>query len=139
MPRLSVWYVRTGLLHLAAGFTLGALLLINKGLPVYPALWRLLPAHIELLLLGWTLNLALGVAYWILPRYKIGPPRGAERPMWLAYGVLNCAIGAICLAPWLPVSSAGQAGLVLLGRLGEALAAGVFAGHTLPRIKALGA
>ena len=44
-----------------------------------PALWRLLPAHIELLLLGWTLNLALGMAYWILPRYKTGAPRGATR------------------------------------------------------------
>ena len=139
MPRASVWYVRTALLHLAAGFTLGGLLLLNKGLPLYPTIWRLLPAHIELLLLGWTLNLALGVAYWILPRFKIGPPRGAAWPIWLAYGLLNGAVLGVCLAPWLPLSGAAQAGLGLAGRIGEALAAVIFAGHALPRIKALGA
>ncbi|MCC7358446.1 MAG: hypothetical protein IT317_03160 [Anaerolineales bacterium] len=135
MPRLSVWFVRTGLLYLAAGFTVGGLLLFNKGLPLHPLMWRLLPAHIELLLLGWTLNLALGVAYWILPRYKTGPPRGSETPVWLAYGLLNGGVAAICLAPWLGLSEAGQAGLITLGKVAETLAAAAFAGHILPRIK----
>ena len=62
MPRLSVWMIRTALVHLLVGFTLGALLLANKGVPIHPMVWRLLPIHIELLLLGWTLQLALGVA-----------------------------------------------------------------------------
>ena len=34
MPRLSVWFIRTALLHLGAGFTLGALLLLTF------TLWR---------------------------------------------------------------------------------------------------
>lgn len=135
MPRLSVWFVRTALLHLAAGFTVGALLLANKGLPLHPWLWRLLPAHIELLLLGWTLNLALGVAYWILPRFKIGAPRGQPWPMWAAYLLLNAGIGLVCgasLAANAPI-------LLLLGRGAEAAAAGLFAWHVLPRLKPLGA
>ncbi len=135
MPRLSVWLVRTGLLHLAAGFTAGGLLLFNKGLPWHPALWRLLPAHIELLLLGWTLNLALGVAYWILPRYRSGPPRGAEWPMWLAFGLLNGGILTVCVAPWLGAPAALEATVVGLGKLAEALAAGLFAWQMLPRIR----
>ena len=135
MPRLSVWFVRTALLHLAAGFTVGGLLLFNKGRPIHPSVWQLLSAHIELLLLGWTLNLALGVAYWILPRYKTGPPRGAEGPVWLAYGLLNGCILAVCLAPWVGATEAVQASLIGLGKLAEALAAAAFAWHLLPRIK----
>lgn len=66
--------------YLVLGFTLGLLLLVNKGVPIHPALWRLLPAHAEFLLLGWTLQLALGVAYWILPRF--GTRRGAVWCGW---------------------------------------------------------
>ena len=60
MPRLSVLFVRTALLYLAMGFTLGALLLMGKGIPAWqPGVWRLLPAHYECLLLGWTLQFAV--------------------------------------------------------------------------------
>ena len=45
MPRLSVWFIRSALLYLLLGFTLGGLMLWNKGLPIHPVLWRLLPAH----------------------------------------------------------------------------------------------
>ncbi len=139
MPRLSVWFVRTALVHLAVGFTLGGLLLINKGQPLHPALWQLLPAHIELLLLGWTLNLALGVAYWMLPRFKTGPPRGPDGPVWLAYSLLNGGLLAVCLAPALGTAGSSQAALIALGKAGEALAAALFAWHALPRIKPYGA
>jgi hypothetical protein len=135
VPRLSVWFVRAALLHLVAGFTVGALLLANKGVPLHPALWQLLPAHIELLLLGWTFNLALGVAYWVLPRHKTGRPRGAEWPVWLAFGLLNAGVVAVCLSPWLaPAANV----LMALGKSLEALAALAFASHAVPRIKPYG-
>ena len=51
MPRLSQWYVKLSFGYLLAGFTVGALLLANKGRPIHPALWGLLPAHIECCLL----------------------------------------------------------------------------------------
>ena len=63
MPRLSVWTIRAALVALGIGFLFGALMLANKGVPFDPSLWRLLPAHIELVLLGWTMQLALGVAF----------------------------------------------------------------------------
>jgi hypothetical protein len=131
VPRPSRWYVRTALLWLGLGFTFGALLLFNKGLPLHPALWRLLPAHIELVLIGWTLNLALGVAYWILPRFVHGAPRGLAWPVWTAYACLNAGVLLVCAAPWTP----GGPALTLLGRAAQCAAAGLFAWHTWPRVK----
>ena len=77
MPRLSVIIVHTALVYLGVGFTLGALILFQKGVPYSAAVWPLLPMHIEFLLVGWTLHLALGMAYWILPRFLHGAARGA--------------------------------------------------------------
>ncbi|NOZ73444.1 MAG: hypothetical protein GXP38_16340 [Chloroflexi bacterium] len=67
MPRLSTWFVRASLIYLALGVTLGGLLLAEKGIPFYPALWIALPVHMEFLLIGWMVQLAMGMAYWILP------------------------------------------------------------------------
>ena len=92
MPRLSVWFVRLSLAYLALGFSLGALLLGNEGLASAPNLERILPVHIEILMLGWVMQLALGVAYWILPRYVKGLPRGNETTAWLSLICLNAGI-----------------------------------------------
>jgi hypothetical protein len=70
MTRLSMWTVRTALLYLGVGFLLGALMLLQKGVPIDPSMLRLLPMHVEFVLLGWTLQLAMGVAFWILPRFS---------------------------------------------------------------------
>ena len=134
MPRLSVWMTRTALLHLALGFTLGALLLIQRELPVHPSILRLRPLHAELLLMGWTVQLAMGVAFWILPRFRAGPERGAEWPAWLAYALLN---GGVVLSG-VALARAGPGGVALAGRSLEALAAVAFACHAWPRVKPFG-
>lgn len=133
MPRLSILYIRASLLYFVAGFTLGAILLWNKGLPLHPLAWRLLPAHIEFLFMGWTVQLILGVAFWILPRFQT--QRGNIRPAWLAFWLLNAGIWLVCLAP---VAGAPAVALTL-GRLAEAGAAAAFAVHAWPRIKPAGA
>ena len=90
MPRLSVWFIRLALAYLATGFTFGALLLANKGLAFAPLLWRLRPTHIELLLVGWMVQLAMGVAFWILPRFQAS--RGDVRPAWPGLALINLGI-----------------------------------------------
>lgn len=129
MPRLSVWLIRTALLYLLLGFTLGGLLLWNKGLPIHPALWQLLPAHIEFLLLGWTVQLVMGVAYWILPRFYTKRPKTGLA--WLSFGLLNLGI-------WFVVVG-GRSGLanslLLIGRLMEVTAMVAFAIHAWLRVK----
>lgn len=130
MPPLSIWFVRTAFAYLALGFTVGALLLANKGVPFAPALWQLRAAHIELLTLGWLLQLALGVAYWILPRFWEGPPRGNTTGAYLAFGLLNGGLWLVVLSTVFGLPPA----LLLLGRLLEAGAVLAFAWHIRPRI-----
>ncbi len=131
MPRLSVWFVCAALVHLALGFTAGALMLYNKGVPLAPELVRLLPAHVEFVLFGWTVQLAMGVAFWILPRFAGGASRGRVWLAWLALGLLNTGVwlaGAGAALDWPPA-------VLLLGRLCEIAAAVAFALHAWPRVK----
>lgn len=115
MPALAVWFLRAALLHLAAGITLGALMLANKGYPLSPALLSLLPAHLEILFIGWTVQLAFGVGYWILPRFaggQRGTPLG-ERLALLSFILINTGVvlAALVVVPGLPdwVALAGRA------------------------------
>lgn len=135
MPRLSVWLIRTALIYLAVGFTFGALQLFQKGVPISPALWRLLPMHVEFVLIGWTMQLAMGVAFWILPRFMQGKARGDESVVWVAYGLLNAGVltagvGSVLDAP---------AMVLVVGRASELLSVAAFAIHAWPRVKPPGA
>lgn len=135
MPLLSRLMIKTALLYLMLGFSLGGLLLANKGIPLHPTLWLLLPAHQEFLLMGWMFHLALGVAFWILPRFSQEPKRGNTRLAWAAWIFLNFGIWAISLSPVAP----GWEWLPLVGRLLQLSGGLAFALHAWPRVKAAGA
>jgi hypothetical protein len=135
MPRPSVWFVRLSLIYLASGFTLGALLLWNKGLPFYPPLWLTLQAHIEFLVFGWLVQLIMGVAFWIAPRFSQPPRHGRVWLAWLAFGLLNAGILVAGVLP-LFVSAVWMRPL---GWALEVLAAASFAVYLWPRLKPAGA
>jgi hypothetical protein len=116
MPRLSVYFLRASLLYLLLGFTIGGLLLANKGVMISPMIWALLPLHIEFAFIGWIVQLAMGVAFWILPRYRKGPPRGDERLSWLALVLVNAGIVLVALD-----ILSDQNWLTLVGRTTEVL------------------
>jgi hypothetical protein len=132
--RLSVWCARTALLYLGTGFLLGALMLFQKGVPIDPALLRLLPLHIEVVLVGWTMQLAMGIAFWILPRFSSGSSHGNLELGWLAYILLNAGVLSAGLGQWLGAPPI----IPLLGRVLEMLAALSFALHVWPRVKPIG-
>lgn len=134
MPRVSVWLIRAALLYLGAGFTLGALLLVNKGTGFAPAVWHWLPVHFELLLVGWFVQLVMGVAYWIFPRFGMTrAARGREGLAWAAFGFLNAGVWLVCLGA-LDLGSM----TILLGRLSETLSAGLMAANIWARTRASG-
>jgi hypothetical protein len=113
MPRLSVWFVRSSFIYLVLGFTLGGLILANKGFPFAPWIWSLLPAHMEFLLLGWMVQLTMGVAFWILPRFRLGPPRGSVNLVWSAFVTLNTGIVLVAVQPFFSMAWLTPAGRIL--------------------------
>lgn len=128
MPRLSVWFVRLSLVYFLLGFTFGALILAQKGMSYYPLVWTLFPIHMEFLLIGWFAQLAMGVAFWILPRFSKGPPRGNETLVWISFVLINLGILSSVLSLWLPVA-------LLIGRAAEAVAGILFAVGLWRRVK----
>ena len=130
MPPLSVFFVRSALLHLTIGFSIGALMLANKGINFSPWLWRLRGAHTELLLVGWLIQLALGVAFWIAPRFWEKPVRGNVTGARWAFGLLNLGVWLVALSAFTPFPGA----LTLAGRILEVSAGAAFAWHLWPRI-----
>jgi hypothetical protein len=130
MPRLSVWFIRAALLYLATGFTFGGLMLSDKGLHYYPQIWRWLPVHMELLLAGWLVQLAMGVAFWILPRHKNAAPRGNETLVWMAFGLFNLGIACV-----IAETTFALQGLTMLGRVLETGAVLVFVFSSWRRVR----
>ncbi|MBI3170914.1 MAG: hypothetical protein HYZ22_20735 [Chloroflexi bacterium] len=134
MPRLSMYFVRASLVYLTLAATIGGLLLANKGIMISPAIWSLLPLHIEFAFVGWMIQLAMGVAFWILPRFSHGALRGDERLSWLAITLLNTGIFLLVLQSLL-----GSDWLAFAGRIMELLALTAFAIGNWKRIKPMGA
>ncbi len=133
MPALSATAIRLALLHFGGGLTIGFLMLANKGIPFAPELWRLLPVHAEFLLVGWTVQLTLAVAHWIVPRFRGGdfgrPELARASIILLNAGVVLVALTAL---PGLP------AALTAIGRLAEGAALVAYVLYIWPRIRIVG-
>lgn len=130
MPPLSIFFVRSALLHLAIGFSIGALMLANKGTGFAAWLWRLRAAHTEILLVGWLIQFALGIAFWIAPRFWEKPVRGNVAGARWAFVLLNLGVWLIALSAFTNWPDR----LVFAGRVVEIGAAVAFAWHLWPRI-----
>jgi hypothetical protein len=134
VPFLSVLLVRTALCWLAAGMTMGALLLSAKATPLPAGVSRLFHAHSEAVLIGWMVQLTMGVAWWILPKYPRLPERGSGAPVWMAWLLLNTGV----VLAGIGRSVGAPDAFVLSGRAAELAAALAFAVAAWPRIKAFG-
>ncbi len=128
MPRLSVWFIRASLLYLLTGITLGALMLADKGIAFDPLIISALPIHMEFLLVGWLIQLAMGVAFWILPRFGTGAPRGNENLVWAAFFLVNLGVLLTALQLWLPPA-------LLVGRVAEIAGVGLYIAGAWARVK----
>lgn len=132
MPRLAVWIVRTSLIYLGCGFTVGAYMLLNKGLTLDPKYRAWIYMHEELMLIGWMLQFVIGVGFWILPRFMQAPKYGAIELAWGAYLILNAGVLVTIAGGWLEGPGSPTA---LMGRLLEIVAAAAFAIYIWPRVR----
>lgn len=138
MPRLSCWFIRLALIYLGVGVLGGGLILSAKG---YPAVlgwsWLLLPAHIELLIVGWLIQLTMGMAYWILPRLDGAGNRGRPVLAWASLIMLNAGVTgtATLLLTRAIFPQAGMDLLLIPAALLHPLALAAFVGHAWPRVR----
>lgn len=132
MPRISVWFVRCALVHLAVGFTLGTLILLGTRWTGIAAVTALRPLHAEMLLFGWMVQFAFGVGAWILP---FGRGVNDDRRLHAVFVLLNTGVVLVGLSLLGP----GIAWLAAAGRAAEIGAAALFAWHVWPRVRALAA
>src|SRR5689334_13707208 len=93
MDRLSAIMLRAGFVWLLAGAIVGFAMMIDE---VLPGAWRawMAPTHGHMLFVGWFVQFALGIAYWLLPR-KRTPDRPLgydERWGLVAVAMLNAGL-----------------------------------------------
>ena len=69
MDRLTTVMVGAGLLWLLLGMVLGGAMLLARLVPADWVAW-FAPTHGHILFVGWFLQFALGVAFWLLPRRR---------------------------------------------------------------------
>ena len=133
MPKLSVWMVRSSLVCMGIGFLFGSLVLHHKGVPIFLWSWRLLPPHIEFMIFGWTVQLAMGIGFWILPRFPQGDRYGNTLLGWVAFALFDIGLLAGAWAGYAAnaaMQAAGR-GVMLVGVL-------VYIWVMWPRIRAFG-
>ena len=138
MDPLSSVMLRAALTWLLAGFVIGAAMLTDRVLPGQWRLW-MAPSHAHMLFVGWFLQFAVGVAYWLLPRRRSTErPLGyGEGPAYLAFVALNLGLVLRIIAE--PAERAGLANDVTLALLGasallQVTAALVFVTQLWPRV-----
>lgn len=130
--------VRLSLLWLLAGFIVGGLMLVDREIPGNWRLWAQ-PTHGHMLFVGWFLQFALGIAYWLVPR-----KRSPERPVGYnlrtaKFAVAALNLGLLCRVIAEPLERSGHAGngtLTLLGvsaalQIGAAM---IFVTQIWPRV-----
>ncbi len=139
MPELSRWFIRTAFVFMLVGFTLGDLILTEKGLGIIPGMWAWLPIHVYCVLFGWIIQLTMGMAYWILPRWGVteGRNRGNTQLPIISYISLNTGLLCLLPTPWLR-NVWGAELAAALGAVGGTLlllAFVAFSAHAWPRVK----
>lgn len=93
------WHIAGALVSLAGGVVLGVLLAFNKVLGFLgPLTYRLLAAHVTLLVAGWVAVLLCGVAYRLVGMFTLSEDRLWRPVAWLE---LACSV----LGAWLVAAS----------------------------------
>ena len=81
MPATSRAFVRVSILYLCLGAIFGALMFIQRFLPLGAWVGYLRVSHIVMLIVGWLTQLILGVAWWLFPPLQIGLRGDSPQPI----------------------------------------------------------
>lgn len=112
MPRMTRWFLKTGLIY----FLLSALLLIWMEWPGGGAPPGLQALFYHLLMVGWVTQIIIGVSLWLFPRASRNKPRDVKGIHVAVYTLLNAGLILRALAePGWFGQQAGWTGPVLVG------------------------
>lgn len=133
-------YIKTGILFLFAGFTVGAWLLVRRelfGIWPHP---HLVSAHAHAVLVGFVMFLIFGVALWLFPRAAKGDTRYSPTRVTIAYWILTIATGSRFVSEAARAWSDARvlAWIVVLGGLGQIIGAAIYFLAMWPRIRPVG-
>ena len=95
MPPIARNFVKAAFLYFLAAFLLGALMMLDRWLSFSRWLRVVYLSQLHLLMVGWITQLAIGVAYWIFPRFlkeQDPRPRGSDTLAWFVLISLNAGL-----------------------------------------------
>jgi hypothetical protein len=92
MPTLTRWFIKTALIYFVAALLVGIVVMTRLVIDLPPLAGALGPAYFHLLMVGWVLQLIIGVAYWMFPKFSTELPRGYEWLGWTTYALLNAGL-----------------------------------------------
>lgn len=137
MPSLTRWYIKSGLIYLAAALLLAVVLALPDPIRLPSFVRAMNPAYFHLFLVGWVTQMIFGVIYWMFPIITRERPRGNETLGWVSYIMLN--VGLIIRVVSEPLHStqpqAGVGWLLVLSAVLQWLAILLFVLLAWPRVK----
>lgn len=92
MPSLSRTFIKAGLVYFVVGLTAAVLYAARTVFNLPSGYGLLYPVYIHLLMVGWVMQLIIGVAYWMFPKYTKTSPRGSEPLGWIVFALLNAGL-----------------------------------------------
>jgi hypothetical protein len=95
MPPIARTFVKAAFVYFLVAFLLGALMMLDRWLAFSRWLRVVYMSQLHLLLVGWITQLAIGVAYWIFPRFlkeQDPRPRGSDTLAWFVLISLNAGL-----------------------------------------------
>ncbi|TDY72839.1 hypothetical protein CLV96_1853 [Leptospira meyeri] len=98
MPKISRYFIKSGLLYLLFGVLVYAL----SEFPKYNWEIHLTPVYWHMITLGWVTQIIIGVSLWMYPKGKKQSPKNGSNLVWTAYFSLNLGlILRIVSEPWI--------------------------------------
>jgi cbb3-type cytochrome oxidase subunit 3 len=133
-------FIKTGVLFLFTGLSVGGWLLVRRELfGVWPHP-HLVSAHAHAVLVGFVMFLIFGVALWLFPRAPRDDARYSAARMEATYWILAISTGARFLAEAARAWSDARllAWVVVLGGLGQIIGAALYFWTMWSRIRPVG-
>ncbi|NOX38652.1 MAG: hypothetical protein GXO78_14070 [Calditrichaeota bacterium] len=92
MPRVTRWFLKSGLLFLLLALAVEVAAAIFQSGTVAAITLALRPTAFHFFFVGWIAQLIMGVSHWFFPRYTREKPRGNLSLIWSAFFGVNLGL-----------------------------------------------